>query len=286
MELAIFFEHIKEAVKQSGLSIKEVLERAKSYGISWIELDAKDVKDLEQMKGMKELLSESGFKVASIYQFFEFGKGQRGEEAFSLINAAVELGSDKAMVIPGFYEASDEEKRSEEVERMISAMRTISEYAAKKGITLTIEDFDNVNSPIATAEQMDYFTRNLPDLRIAFDTGNFSYSAKSEREALSILEDKIVHVHCKDRGLKPYQFKNGAIDREDNYITAVNQQKLYPVPVGSGCIDLEFILRRLKEKGYKGVFSIEHFGASDQLYYMKESAHWLLNQFEEATVRE
>ncbi|MBN2221723.1 MAG: sugar phosphate isomerase/epimerase, partial [Vallitaleaceae bacterium] len=257
----------------------EVLEKAKSYGISWLELDAKDVKESDRMHAMKELLTESGFQVASIYEFFEFGKGQQGEEGYALIDAAVQLGVNKAMVIPGFYEDSDEESRSKELEQMISAMKIMIDYAAEKGITVMIEDFDNENSPIATAQQMDYFTKNLPELRIAFDTGNFKYSAQSEREALSILEDKIVHVHCKDRGLRPYQFENRASDSEENHITAVNQEKLYPVPVGSGCIELEYILRRLMEKGYKGVFSIEHFGARDQLLYMKESARWLLEMF-------
>ncbi|SFR68118.1 sugar phosphate isomerase/epimerase family protein [Anaeromicropila populeti] len=262
MQLAVFYHHIKEAALQTGLSELEVLRQAKAFGITQLEFDVNDLKNEGNVIG---LLEESGFSVSSIYGFYDFGKKQDGAEGFELIDKAVTFGSKNIMIIPGFYESRLPEGREAEEKRMVLEMAKMCDYAGEKGITPTIEDFDDDKSPIATAEQMKRMTEVLNNLKITFDTGNFIYSAQSEVDAYDILKGKIVHVHCKDRALK------GTI-----YKVTTDNKKIYPAVVGSGCIAMEIILKKLKADGYEGTLTIEHFDASDYLAYMKQSAEWLI----------
>ncbi|MNW22304.1 hypothetical protein D3C71_2237060 [compost metagenome] len=51
---------------------------------------------------------------------------------------------------------------------------------------------------------------------------------------------------------------------------------MYASPAGSGCIPMKEIVTELLKSGYDDTFAIEHFGAQNQLAYMKQSAEWLL----------
>ena len=53
----------------------------------------------------------------------------------------------------------------------------------------------------------------------------------------------------------------------------------YLTPVGSGELPMAEIVRRLCERGYDGICAMEHFGARDQLLYMRRSARWMKNIF-------
>lgn len=39
MKLSVFYHHIKEAAKQSGRAISEVIELVRSFGIEYLEFD-------------------------------------------------------------------------------------------------------------------------------------------------------------------------------------------------------------------------------------------------------
>lgn len=114
---------------------------------------------------------------------------------------------------------------------------------------------------------MMWFAERIPQLMITFDTGNFMYSGQSELDAFGLLKDRIVHVHCKDRSLieKPHCEMKMTVDGK----------AMYPAPVGSGCIKMKEIIASLEARGYDGIYTIEHFGAEDQLMYIKRSAEFL-----------
>lgn len=266
MNISVFFNHIKEAARQSGRSVGEVLALAKQWGIDQVELDRDDIARAEEMLA---LLSSHQIGISSIYGFYNFGADSDLSVANVHIRHAVQLNCPRIMIIPGFLTGSTDEAAAEEQQNMLAAMKEVCALAKPHGITVTIEDFDDRTSPIATAEQMLWFAERLPDLRITFDTGNFIYSEQPVLEAYDLLKDKIVHVHCKDRRL--------ASEAGESFIVTTGGRRLYPSPVGSGCIEIKAILERLRQAGYEGTFVIEHFDALDQLDYMKKSAKWLRN---------
>ncbi|MNN61200.1 Inosose dehydratase [compost metagenome] len=154
---------------------------------------------------------------------------------------------------------------------MAAALREMSEYAGRKGLVVTLEDFDDSRAPFSTSGELLWFLNEVPKLGITFDTGNFIYRGEDALEAFEKLKSSIVHVHCKDRSLEEHPAEAPKI--------SVNGTRLFPSPVGSGCIPMQEILDRLGAVGYKDTVAIEHFDAADQLAYMKQSAEWLQGRF-------
>lgn len=264
MKLSVFYHHIEEASRQRGIPLEELLKQVRSFGIEYVETDMAYITDTQEMK---ETLDRAGLRTASIYNFYNFGEVPDGTQAFLQVDAAKALGADKVLVIPGLLKGTALEEQEKEKENMLSSLRQVCKYAKTKDITVIIEDFDNDKSPIADSEGMIWFLNRLPELRAAFDTGNFIYMGEDELSAFENLKDRIVHVHCKDRTLK-------VTEGEEPKIT-VKGIPIYSSPVGFGCIKIEEILKRLKAMKYDGLLSIEHFGSLDQLGFIEESSRWL-----------
>lgn len=264
MKKAIFYHHLAEASEQSGKSLREIIRYTRSLGIEWAEMDYAVLSD---DISAANILKEEGLGISSIYAFYDFGNNPNGTVGFSQIDRAKKIGCDKIMIIPGFYTSDSCEQIEKERDNMLKAMREMCKYAAANGITPTIEDFDDVKSPIATAEQMLWFAERIPELKITFDTGNFMYSGQDELYAFELLKNRIVHVHCKDRSLK--------IKSDCEVKTTVDGKNMYPSAVGCGCIKMKKIIERLEKQGYNGIYTIEHFGADNQLDYMKKSVEFL-----------
>ncbi|WP_379153961.1 sugar phosphate isomerase/epimerase family protein [Paenibacillus sp. sgz5001063] len=270
MKISVFYNHILTASKQAGIPVPEVLRRVREWGIQAVELDLDEVQPSRE--AMKEDLKQAGISVASMYAFFDFGNAPAVQPGLEFIDTAKYLGADKVLVVPGFIEESaGEELRNSSLQQMAAALREMCEYAEQKGIRVTLEDFDDSRAPFATSAELLWFLEQVPKLGITFDTGNFIYSGEDELEAFGKLQTRIVHVHCKDRSLKEHHAEAPKI--------CTNGMKLFPSPVGSGCIPVHQILERLEAIGYQDTVAIEHFDAVDQLDYMQKSAEWLQTQF-------
>ncbi|MBT2291427.1 sugar phosphate isomerase/epimerase [Paenibacillus albidus] len=266
MQISVFYSHVLAASGQRGLTVAEVLKRIKGFGIDAVELDLAEV---EPGRGeLREQLAQAGLAVASMYAFFDYGNDPDVESGLRFIDTAEFFGAPKVLAIPGFIdESASPETRDRTLLRMAAALQEMCSYAEQKNIVVTMEDFDDVRAPFATADQLLWFLDRVPQLGCTFDTGNFIYSAEDELEAYAKLEGRIVHVHCKDRALDE---RNGGKPK-----ITLNGTALYPSPVGSGIIAIEEILKRLKAYGYVDTLAIEHFDAVDQLAYMEQSATWL-----------
>lgn len=270
MQISVFYNHIVTASGQTGLPVPEVLKQAREFGISAVELDLDEV--LPNPQGMKELLEQAGISVASMYAFFDFGNAPGVEPGLKFIDTAAYLGAGKVLVIPGFIdEAAGKEDREHALRGMAAALKELCDYAEHKGITVTLEDFDDSRAPFSTSDELLWFMEQIPKLGCTYDTGNFIYRGEDELLAFEKLKSRIVHVHCKDRSLEEHSGEKPKI--------STNGTRLFPSPVGSGCIPMAEIANRLKTIGYGGTLAIEHFDAADQLAYMEKSAAWLQSIF-------
>lgn len=270
MQISVFYNHIIAASKQSGLSIHEVLTLASGFGIRAVELDLDEVQPNPQE--MKSRLDQAGISVSSMYAFFDFGNNPDVEPGFNFIDTAEAMGSEKVLVIPGFIdEAAGKEQRRQAMQRMAQALQQMCDYAEPKNIVVTLEDFDDSRAPFSASDELLWFLEQIPKLGCTFDTGNFIYRGEDELEAYDRLKARIVHVHCKDRSLDEQLGVEPLI--------TMNGTRLFPSPVGSGCIPMKEIAERLKADGYQATAAIEHFDAPDQLAYMKQSAEWLRSTF-------
>lgn len=279
MTISVFYEHVAEAANQENMSIPEVLSRIRQAGITGVEMDRGRLSYDSQAE---KYIKEADMSVHGLYQFFDFGyryTKKDKKEAQALVDDAVRLQA-QVLVIPGFIheEDMDDVMRKEQkihcdnprilpvVRKMADAVGGIVDYAQEKGVVVSMEDFDDYHSPIATVEGLLWFLKQVKGLTVAFDTGNFLYSEETAEEVLGQLLPHVKQVHLKDRALR---------ENDGECKATISGRKMYPVAVGSGCIAMEEIVRRLQENGYDGNYAIEHFGSKHQLADMLDSAGYV-----------
>lgn len=270
MRLSVFYEHIFEAAQQSGQTVEDVLKFAKGCGIDLLECDLWRLSDRE---GQRELFERCGVGVSCIYSHFDFlhDSSELSErKCHELLSTAQYFGAENVLCIPGFFEA--ERDRAEQMKKFCVGISRICEIAKEYGVTVTIEDFDDINSPCCKMNDIRYLLDNCKGLRYTFDTGNFRYCLEDAGEAYTLLSDKVSHVHLKDRS---YDSARANAD-DTNGKADLSGAVMYPAEVCGGVIGIDVLIKRLMSDGYDGVLAIEHFGAADQLSYMKKSAENVL----------
>ena len=270
-KLSTFYDHVSDIAKQEGISMPEALETVKALGIDLLEVSTNNLG--EDFRAVGEEIARAGLAVSTIPAYFNFGTDTDVEkQSLPVLEAAGALGVGQILVIPGFIapEVTDAAERKAQRDSMAVCINRLGELAAKYGVSMIMEDFDNQTAPFATAEEVRGFLDDCPALDCCFDTGNFRYMAGDELEAYALLRDRIRYVHLKDRAYAgaPGEWAPAAIDG----------QKLYASPVGYGEMKIKKILELLKADGYTGPLSIEHYGAPNMLEYLKKSAEWVKSQ--------
>lgn len=291
MKLSIFYEHLREAVEQTGKSMEELYRETRKAGIQGIEID---YSVLAANPGIHRDIQDAGLEISNMYQFFEFGEKYAAglHLGRKMIDAAKRMGVRRVMIIPGFldenqaaqlnracvsYEkAAEYMESSAEIMAMKEALQELVEYAEERNIMVSMEDFDSFTSPIARMYPLKWFMEQVPGLKHTLDMGNYAFSDEDAREAYALMKDCIGHVHCKDRGEEPETdpaIWAGLCLPQGAELKV--RKGLKPVPVGDGYMPIAELVQALKEQNYQGYLAIEHFGAPDQLGFMLKSAEFL-----------
>lgn len=264
MKLSVFHHHLTEAAAQTGLPVVEVAKTVRALGVTAVDCSLEQTTE----SGFDSTLLEADLGVASIYSFFDFGTAPEPDQSERLIERATSLGSKLVLAIPGFI-PPDAAQVERQVARsnMAAGLRALCDRAEQNNIRVCLEDFDDERAPFSTVEGLLWFLDQVPSLRCTFDTGNFAYSEEDELLAFHELSSKIVHVHCKDRTLRA--------TANETPKCSLSGRPLYSSPVGSGFIKMAEIVDALQAASYNGYYAIEHFGAPDQLSYIRSSVEWL-----------
>jgi sugar phosphate isomerase/epimerase len=241
MDLSLLYDHILEASTQSGLSVTEVLGRARASGILGVDCS------LEHARGCEEefsaMLTDAGLLAASI----------RGPLDLDLVDVALKMGAGKVLAIPSV----DGEPAGSGEDGIAGSLAALAARAAEAGIVVAVDS------------GLTAFLEAQPDLRCSFDTGSPMLGGFDAIEALERLKGRIVHVRCRDFALSGG--RGTSVGRDPAGI------ELYPSPLGSGRVKLGRIIQELESSGYRGWYAIEHSGSPDQLGFMEQSARWLLS---------
>lgn len=285
MKYSVFYHHICQAAAEQGCTVDEMLAEVSAMGIGYVELDRDAVgADDAQILALSQRLAQNGLQPSSIYGFFDWNQGSLPNENDLLLHQAQLMGCPRVMVIPGFYsDLSDTRQCSTEKARMIAGMQQFVQLAEDKGVTVTIECFDDARSPIATIAGMADFLAAVPQLCVTLETGNFIFSGDDILEAQQRFRSRVRHVHLKDRWMP--SLTQDAIPPEilaGDPATAVTGAMLYPCAVGQGHIPIAQVIADLAKTGYDGVMTIEHFGVSSYASAIRASISWLKAQEEQA----
>ena len=263
MKISVFYDHILQAAAQTGKSLPELLKGVRNAGIEAVEINMSYLCEHEETY---DLLRESGLRISCVYEFYEMEQKDERVKAKKHIDTAKKAGAEKILVVPGFFVQEEAEQFSECVNdygktadflnqnekalRMAEGLNQIATLGEQAGIVVTVEDFDDRKSPLSSVGGMLWFLKQVPQLKVTFDTGNFIIHGEDVLSAWDSLQEKIVHIHCKDRGTES-------------------------VAVGKGYIPMHALMKKIRASHYKGYLAIEHFDAENQEGCMADSAAFL-----------
>lgn len=265
MKLSVFYDHILQAADQSGKLVEELLSGVRAAGIDAVEIRMEYILGHEETV---ELLKNAGLKVSCVYEFYEMENKDESEKIHRHIETALRMHAEKILVVPGFFSQVEAEEMQNYLHsydklsemfnhnaktlNMAQGLRECVGIGEKAGITVTVEDFDDIKSPLSCMNGILWFLNNVSGLRYTLDMGNFIYHGEDVLEAWELLKDKVSHVHCKDRG-----------------------EKFSSVAAGAGCIPIAALIEKLWTAGYDDYLAIEHFDAPNQEICMKKSSEFL-----------
>ena len=261
MKISVFYHHVRMAAEQQGVTLEEMMRRVKALGIDYLEMDLEVADRIEETA---ELLRRTGLQVSNVCVLYPWAKDPDNMLDDIQIRMAKAFGSDKIMPIPGLY--SSEEKDPQELANMLQGMKTLAKKAQDEGLRICIEDFDNALSPIATIAGMQYFLKRIPNLCVAFDTGNFHFACESVLHAYDQLFNHIIHVHLKDRA----DSKRPGTPKEK-----IDGTFMYPCAVGDGDLPLSIIIDDLQERKYRGIFTVEFYDVADYWKAIQDSVNYV-----------
>lgn len=263
--LNIFLEHIYESASQRGAALEQALDSARELGYSGLECDLWRLDD----RSLAKVFSDSGMRAASVYAGYDLAHDPPGisrEKMKRHLEQTAYFGADKILAIPGFFRPEDD--RADFFARTCEQLSVLCGIAAQYGITVTVEDFDDVNSPCCDTAGLERLLSGSEGLRWTFDTGNFAYVLEDPLQAYERLGKYLAHVHVKDRSRE----SSRGLPDGSNAKADISGELMYPCECGGGYVGAESLVKRIAADGYAGGFSAEHFGAADQLEYMRISA--------------
>lgn len=266
MKISVFFDHVLQAQEQNGKSLEVLLQSVRDAGIEAVEIR---LAYLAEHGEVLDALRQADLKVSCIYEFYDMERSDESEKARRHIETAVQTGTGRVLVVPGFLKGLEAKRmqrkmpnagetehfmsHSKKILRMKEGLSYIAKLGQEKGVTVTVEDFDDKKSPLSGMHGIHWFLKQIPQLQYTLDTGNYLFYGEDVSGAFELLKDRIAHVHCKDR----HEGDNAS------------------VRVGSGYIPFEEVIQCLKEQGYEGYLAIEHFDVADQEGCMRSSAAFL-----------
>ena len=212
--------------------------------------------------------------IEGLYDFFDFLHHPEDTGYERLVDSAVRAGAKNVMVIIGMLPPEEANQRDALFANAKQVLTRAVAYSNARGVAFSMEDFDNLNSPVCTIEGLNWFLTEVEGLQCSFDTGNFVLYHQDELEAFELMKDKICTLHLKDRG--PVQHFP-----EDLARICADGEALYSAPLGQGIIRIREILRRLIEMNYPGNVIAELFDYADSLSGIAQSITWLRKTIEE-----
>ncbi len=270
MRLSVFFDHVLQAREQTGKSLEELLAGVRASGVEAVEIC---LTYLVEHPETLQLLKAADLEISCIYEFYEMGLKDESKKAAKHIETAVQVGARRVLVVPGFLHGWEAKRmqgkmkqgkalekwfeKNRKIGKMADGLTYISKLGAQKGVTVAVEDFDDMNSPLSGMYGIQWFLKKVPELRYTLDTGNYLFYGENVLDAWELLQDKVVHVHCKDR----------------------HPEHNASVRVGSGRMPLKQLVQALEKRGYDGYLAIEHFDVPGQEQCISESAQYLLGLF-------
>ena len=242
--------------------LREV-EEIGELGFDYVELtmdppEAIPQKILSQKRAIQDVLHRYGMGVVahlptfvSTSDLYESLRRASLQENFFALEAAAELGIEKAVLHPGFITGLGKFLPDKSKGYAMESLEAILKKAAGLNITLCIENMFPQARFLSQPHEFQPLFDAFPEIRLTLDVGhaNLGGGKNKSSEFIRLYGFRIGHVHANDN-----------FGKEDSHL-----------PIGAGVIDFEKILKDLKDAQYNETITLEVFSRDrDYLKISKE----------------
>ena len=233
--ISVFASFIRKTAKERNISIAEAADMLYDLGVRGFDIGPED-KDLPELAATK-------LRPINFYFFPRmFNEADCATDCKRCLDQAERYGVPRCMVVPpNFTNADDQDV---EFAKILRNMKMIVAEAKKRGIAISVEDFGGTSNPCSYAKYLRRLLDEIPDLRLALDSGNLYYAGRGE-DILGMMEyakGRIGHLHLKDQ-----KFDNNRV-----YET-----------LGLGAVPNERIVKTVNAQGYDGWYTLENAVGGD-----------------------
>ena len=229
--ISVFAHYVHNVAKERKVSLAEAADLLYAEGVRGFD-------DNYASAGLSALAA-TRLRPINLYGWVRFLASDGGAaEAGRFLETAKRYGVPRVMVIPDRFTAGGDEEA--EFRRMAEGLRAMVARAKEMGIAVTVEDFGG--DPLSPCNRLVYLKRfldEIPDLRLALDSGNLYYARRDEDilELMRHAGGRIAHVHLKDQ--------------------LASDRRTY-AELGLGGVPNREIVHYVTERGYDGWFTLEN----------------------------
>ncbi|WP_139994183.1 sugar phosphate isomerase/epimerase family protein [Paenibacillus paridis] len=269
MKLSLSMWSMHRTVRENGWKVLDFLAFCKDEGIEDVELLNVFWKDvLEELPSVLAFVRENGIKVSSYAVANDFVKATEEERAGALKEItdaypiAKVLGTNVIRVFSG--NLSDIATYEEALDWIVDGLKEAAAGAEKEGLVLCLENHGKL---AGSGEQVKTIIDRVgsPAVQSTFDTGNFLLVDEHPTAALHTLLPYVAHVHFKDFEM-----------REDGRYKSLGGKSFEGIHLGDGAVELEKIVNKLTENGYRGAFVLEYEGVGSEAEGIRRSYEYFL----------
>jgi sugar phosphate isomerase/epimerase len=239
------------------------IEEIGAMGFDYVELtmdppEATPQKILAQKRSIQELLRRYGLGIIGhlptfvwTSDLYESLRKASLQETLNALEAGAELGMGKVVLHPGYITGLGKFLIDKAKGYGMESIEIILNKATGLGITLCIENMFPQAHFLSKPHEFHEVFKSFPDLRLTLDIGHANLGGGKNKSTEFIHQHgyRIGHVHANDN-----------FGKEDNHL-----------PIGTGIIDFEKILRNLREAQYNDTITLEVFSKDkDYLKLSKE----------------
>lgn len=229
--ISVFAHYVHNVARERKVSLAEAADLLYAEGVRGFD-------DNYASAGLPAL-AKTRLRPVNLYGWVKFLSPDGGvAEAGRFLETAKRYGVPRVMVIPDRFTAGGDEEA--EFRGMVKGLRAMVARAKGMGIAVTVEDFGG--DPLSPCNRLVYLKRfldEIPDLRLALDSGNLYYARRDE-DVLELMRhagDRIAHVHLKDQ--------------------LASDRRTY-AELGLGGVPNREIVHHVTERGYDGWFTLEN----------------------------
>jgi sugar phosphate isomerase/epimerase len=240
----------------AGRDPAETIRELKSLGIRCGQMGVPGDMGLQGAGATwRKALETEGFTVVTVFAAFEgedYADAPTVQQTVGFIPKATRPAREKRMLavsdfasemgVPGIATHIGfvpEDDRDEDYLAVREVVRRVCDHAGRRRQTFALE----TGQESAEALRHFFIDVNRDNLRVNFDPANMIlYGTGDPLNALHVLQQHVITVHCKDGDWPPKGVK-GALGTEK--------------PLGQGSVGIERFVQKLKDMGYTGPLTIE-----------------------------